>query len=72
MTKAAGDASLNQAMAERDGQIAAPQKSISWRITSPLSIVGHPIQRVRLAELVMPVIKRRGGLKNTFIKAIHS
>jgi glycosyltransferase involved in cell wall biosynthesis len=63
---------LNQAVTERDGQIAALYNSTSWRITRPLRIVAHQMKRVRrVAELAMPAIKRGGGLKNTFKKAIQ-
>jgi glycosyltransferase involved in cell wall biosynthesis len=65
-------ASLNQAVAERDGQIAALYSSTSWRLTRPLRIVTHQMKRVRrVAELAMPAIKRGGGLKNTFKKAVQ-
>lgn len=63
---------LNQAVAERDGQISSLYNSTSWRITRPLRMVGHQMKRVRrVAELAMPAIKRGGGLKNTFKKAIQ-
>jgi glycosyltransferase involved in cell wall biosynthesis len=63
---------LNQVVAECDGQVSALYNSTSWRITRPLRIVAHQMKRVRrVAELAMPAIKRGGGLKNTFKKAIQ-
>lgn len=63
--------SLNQAVAERDGQIIALYNSTSWRITRPLRILAHQMRRARrIAELIMPAFKRGGGVKNTFHKTL--
>jgi len=65
-------AHLNQAVAERDGQIAALYNSTSWRVTRPLRILAHQMKHVRrIAELAMSAIKRGGGLQNTVKKAIR-
>jgi hypothetical protein len=65
-------ASLTQAIAERDGQIAALSSSISWRDIWPLRIVGHQVERARRAmKLAMHAIRRSGGLKSTLKKAIQ-
>jgi glycosyltransferase involved in cell wall biosynthesis len=64
-------AELNQAVAERDGQIVVLHNSTSWQITRPLRLVAHQMKRVRrVAELALPAIKRGGGIKNTFRKAL--
>jgi len=63
---------LNQAVAERDGHIAALYNSTSWRMTLPLRIVAHQMKRIRrVAELAMPAIRHGGGIKNTFRKALR-
>ena len=65
-------ASLNQAVTERDGQITALHNSTSWRMTRPLRAFARHLKRVRrVAELAMPAIKRDGGIKNTFRKALR-
>jgi glycosyltransferase involved in cell wall biosynthesis/LmbE family N-acetylglucosaminyl deacetylase len=68
-------ANLTQAAAERDGLAATVKEmceSKSWRITAPLRFVGRQIKRARrVVELTMPAIRRGGGLKNTFNKAIR-
>lgn len=65
-------ATLNQAVSERDSQIAALYNSASWRLTRPLRIASHQIKRIRRGfEMVLPAIKRGGGLKNTLKKAIQ-
>ena len=63
---------INQAVADRDEQIAALYHSYSWRITRPLRIIGHQLERFRrVAELAMHAIQRGGGLKSTPKKAIQ-
>lgn len=63
---------INQALADRDEQIAAQYHSYSWRITRPLRIIGHQLERSRrIYELARHAIRLGGGLKSTPIKAIQ-
>ncbi|EKD97305.1 MAG: hypothetical protein ACD_23C00976G0002, partial [uncultured bacterium] len=65
-------AERDQSIVERDAQLTALYNSNSWRVTRPLRIFVQQMQRVRsTAELAMHNIKRGGGLKSAFNKAIQ-
>jgi len=72
-------ANLNQAVTERDGQIQNLTNKIdeicsstSWRVSAPVRWVGWCTRRIiNLFKLPAILLKRGGGLKNTFKKALE-
>ena len=63
-------ASLNQALTERDGQISAMLQSRSWRITVPYRILGHQIKQIRLLETFFLKNNQR-SIKHTIASQIN-
>lgn len=62
-------ANLKQASAEINKRIAEILSSTSWRLTNPIRKIARQYLRVRRIHEVLPaIIKKGGGVKNTFIK----
>lgn len=63
---------LNQAIVDRDRQIAALYTSASWRLTWPLRTLANQVKRPRnVTKRIVSNIKRSGGLKNTLKKVLR-
>lgn len=65
-------AQLHQALAEREAHLAMVLTSTSWRMTYPLRFALDQLKRVqRAVTLVMPAVRRAGGVKNAARKALR-
>ncbi|MGZ5026136.1 MAG: PIG-L family deacetylase [Methylobacter sp.] len=65
-------AHLDQVLTERDRQIADLYNSTSWKVTKPLRIASRQMKRIQyVTRLAVPALKRGGGIKNTFRKALR-
>lgn len=70
------NAKLTQLVAERDAELAVLYHSTSWKMTQPLRLLADELKSAKRVAVgstrrVHRVIRRGGGVKNTFLKALR-